>query len=69
MRKRESKRENDIYRERKNSLKKERDQQFVATLRLQVVDGVISSDSDAFLYGAGTVYRQVSTRSGGMCKR
>ncbi|XP_027208678.2 uncharacterized protein [Penaeus vannamei] len=34
-----------------------------------VVDGVISSDSDAFLYGAGTVYRQVSTRSGGMCKR
>nr|XP_027208678.1 flap endonuclease GEN-like 2 isoform X1 [Penaeus vannamei] len=34
-----------------------------------VVDGVISSDSDAFLYGAGTVYRLVSTRSGGMCKR
>ncbi|XP_047484941.1 flap endonuclease GEN homolog 1-like [Penaeus chinensis] len=34
-----------------------------------VVDGVISGDSDALLYGAGTVYRQVCTRPGGVCKR
>lgn len=35
----------------------------------KVVDGVISGDSDVFLYGARTVYRYVSTRPGGVCKR
>ncbi|XP_042894342.1 flap endonuclease GEN homolog 1-like, partial [Penaeus japonicus] len=34
-----------------------------------IVDGVISGDNDVFLYGAKTVYRQVSTSSGGICKR